>query len=133
MKLKKWSKEEKLKILEEAAQGEVIETCRKYEVSTATYYSWKRKFDTYGASGLSGSPGKSNSDSKRLKDENRRLRKLLIDHELDIEAQKELLKKSLGPTIQERSSGPAACQAQGKQKTFAQDGGPFGKQLLLQA
>jgi putative transposase len=41
MKYKKWSLEEKLEILSFQKVG-VVETCRKYSVSTGTLYSWKK-------------------------------------------------------------------------------------------
>jgi len=39
------TKEEKLKIIKEAAIHGVRETLDKYGVYPATYYSWKRKFE----------------------------------------------------------------------------------------
>jgi len=42
---------------------------------------------------------------KQSEEENRVLRKLLSDKEIELEVQRELLKKSLGRPIQERFSG----------------------------
>ena len=48
----RFSKEEKLKIIEEAGtQGGRI-TLEKYGVYAATYYSWKRKFNEMGEDGF---------------------------------------------------------------------------------
>ena len=42
---KRWSKDQKLKILKEASTQGVRETLEKYGVYPATYYSWKKKYD----------------------------------------------------------------------------------------
>jgi putative transposase len=52
MKYKKWTLEEKLKIIASSEETGVVETCRKYSVSTGTFYSWKKKFDNKGEAGL---------------------------------------------------------------------------------
>lgn len=44
MKYKRWSLKEKLEILEQAKEFGVIETCRKFSVSTGNYYNWRKKF-----------------------------------------------------------------------------------------
>ncbi len=41
MKYKKWSLSEKLEILSCSEENGIIETCRKYSVSTGALYSWK--------------------------------------------------------------------------------------------
>lgn len=55
MKYKKWTLEQKLEILASSEAIGVVETCRKYSVSTGTFYSWKKKYenttiDTFGFS-----------------------------------------------------------------------------------
>jgi transposase-like protein len=40
MKYKKWTLKEKLEILSTSEEIGVVETCRKYSVSTGTFYSW---------------------------------------------------------------------------------------------
>ena len=94
---KKWSKEEKITILGEVEQSSVLEISRKYEVSSATIYNWRKNYDAGGESALS-DRGKLDKDKlhKALEDENRRLKKLLVDRELELEVQKELLKKKFG-------------------------------------
>ncbi|WP_249215257.1 transposase [Flavobacterium psychrophilum] len=52
MKYKKWSLEEKLEILCSSEELGVVETCRKYSVSTGTLYSWKKKHEKQGEAGL---------------------------------------------------------------------------------
>ncbi|UVD79713.1 helix-turn-helix domain containing protein [Myroides albus] len=49
----------------------VIETCRKHSLSTGTFYSWKKKFDSQGESGLR--PAVSDK-SKELKKQKKRIR-----------------------------------------------------------
>ena len=94
---KKQGKSEKLNILEEARSSSVLEASRKHGVSSATVYNWRRSFETGGETALS-DKGKLNKDKlqKELALENRRLKKLLVERELELEAQKELLKKKFG-------------------------------------
>lgn len=49
---RRYSKEEKLKILHEAAEQGVKVTLDKYGIYPATYYDWKRKVESMGESGL---------------------------------------------------------------------------------
>jgi len=96
MKRKQWSVSEKLSIIEEASNGEVVETCRKYGVSSATFYNWRKKFETKGEDGLRVNYDSSNAELKKAEEENRLLRKLLADKEIELEIHKELLKKKFG-------------------------------------
>jgi transposase-like protein len=43
MKYRKWSLEEKLEILSSSEELGIVEACRKYSVSTGTFYSWIKK------------------------------------------------------------------------------------------
>ncbi len=52
MKYKRWSLKEKLEILEQAKELGVVETCRKFSVSTGNYYNWRKKFEQKGEAGL---------------------------------------------------------------------------------
>tara|TARA_R110002124_G_scaffold17947_2_gene74357 strand:- start:1545 stop:1700 length:156 start_codon:yes stop_codon:yes gene_type:complete len=51
MKYKKWSLEEKLEILSFSEELGIVETCRKYSVSTGTLYNWKKKHEKQGEAG----------------------------------------------------------------------------------
>lgn len=93
---KRWSKQEKIKILQVAEEEGVISTCRKYAVSTATFYNWKKIYDQYGEAGFQQDKPSSDQQYKKLEEENRRLKKLLVDKDLALEVQKELLKKKFG-------------------------------------
>jgi putative transposase len=74
-------------VLREAEAGaKIIDLCRKYGMSDATYYNWKAKY-----------AGLTVSELKRLKtleDENRRLKQIVGEQALDIRALKELLSKN---------------------------------------
>lgn len=96
MKYKKWSLSEKLIILNEAQQNGAIETCRKHSLSTGTYYLWKKKFDSHGEAGLKPLIEDKSKELKAAEEENRILRKLLSDKEIELELQRELLKKKFG-------------------------------------
>jgi len=96
MKYKKWSLEEKLEILASSAKNGAVETSRKYSVSTGTLYSWKRKHDNHGEAGLKVTYDVRSKEMKQLEEDNRILRKLLSNKEIELEVQRELLKKKFG-------------------------------------
>ena len=96
MKYKKWSLEDKLKIIASSEEIGIVETCRKYSVSTGTFYSWKKKFEYKGEAGLKVTYDTKSKELKEAEEENRVLRKLLSDREIELEVQRELLKKKFG-------------------------------------
>ena len=96
MKYKKWSLAEKLEILASCDQMGTVETCRKYSVSTGTLYSWKKKHETQGEAGLKVTYDIRSKELKQAEEENRILRKLLSNKEIELEVQRELLKKKFG-------------------------------------
>ena len=68
-------------ILKESEAGAKIpELCRKYGVSSATFYKWKSKFGGMEVSDV--------AKMRVLEDENRRLKRLLADSALEIDALK---------------------------------------------
>jgi len=83
---KRFSEEQVVKILQEAdCGGKVSEICRKYGISEAAFYRWRRKY-----------AGMDVAELRRLRvleDENRKLKKLLADAMLDNDALKALLEK----------------------------------------
>lgn len=87
MKGSRYKEEQIIRILKEAESGvKVLELCRKYGMSDATFYNWKAKYG-----------GMAISDIRRLKaleEENRRLKKLVAEQALDIEVLKEVSSKN---------------------------------------
>ena len=83
---KRYSEEQIVRILKEAEVGGKIEAvCRKYGVSVGTFYIWRKKYV--------GMQGEDIRKLKGLEEENRRLKKLVAEKELDIDALKALLQK----------------------------------------
>ena len=86
MKHKRFSDEQVIGVLKEhEAGGRVDELCRRHGVSTATFYTWRKKFG-----------GMEASDAKRLREleaENAKLKRIVADQVLDMSAMKELLGK----------------------------------------
>lgn len=88
MKQKRFREEQIVRILKEAEAGQVpvVEICRKYAISEFTFYRWRRKYQ-----------GLSISEAKRLRElekENVRLKQLLANRDLEIEALREVLRKN---------------------------------------
>ena len=88
MKASKFSNAQKAFILKQGADGiPVADICRKAEISQATYFNWKKKYD-----------GLLPSEMRRLKllqDENARLRKLVADLSLDREMLQDVTRRKL--------------------------------------
>lgn len=88
MKKKRYTAEQIVRVLQEAEKNETTigDLCRRYEVSEATYYRWRR---VYGDMKV--------PEIRRLRDleqENGRLKRLVADRDLEIEAMKEVLSKN---------------------------------------
>ncbi len=88
MKQKRFSEEQIVRILKEAEAGQVpiVELCRKHAISEFTFYRWRRKYQ-----------GLTVSEARRLRElekENLRLKQLLANRDLEIEAIKEVLRKN---------------------------------------
>ena len=96
MKYKKWSLEEKLEILSFSEENGIVSTCRKFSVSKGTFYSWKKKHESHGEAGLKVTYDTKIKEHKQAEQENRVLRKLLGDREIELEVQRELFKKKFG-------------------------------------
>lgn len=95
MEKRKFSKEEKLKLIKEASEQGVSSTLEKYGIYPATFYSWKKKFDTMGEEGFRhGITPAHLKEIKRLEKENDLLRKLLAEKELEGQLKDELIKKN---------------------------------------
>jgi putative transposase len=94
MKKRKFSKEEKAKILKEASTNGVQITLDKYGVYPATYYSWKKKYESMGESGFRhGMTPEHLKEIRKLERENELLKKILAEKEIESRLKDELLKK----------------------------------------
>ena len=96
MEKRKFTKEEKLKIIKEASEQGVKPTLEKYSVFPASYYAWKKKMETMGEEGFS--HGITPDQLKRIRElekENKLLKEIVIQKELEGKLKDELLKKKL--------------------------------------
>jgi putative transposase len=94
MEKRKFSKETKLQIIKEATDQGVNVTLEKHGVYPATFYSWKKKFDSMGEEGFRhGITPAQLKEIKRLEKENALLKKLLAEKEMEGRLKDELIKK----------------------------------------
>ena len=87
MKKGQFTQEQIVRILQDAEKGDktVAALCREHGITQNTYYRWRRQYG-----------GLDVPDAKRLKElesENARLKKLLAERDLAVDAMKELLSK----------------------------------------
>ena len=92
MKQERFSEEKIVGILREAEKGEkpVAEICREHGVAEQTFYRWRRRYG-----------GLNESDVQRLKEltvENAKLKRLLAERDLEVDALNELLAKKMVST-----------------------------------
>jgi putative transposase len=100
MKKSKFTEEQIVRILQEAAEGKKTHTelCKEHGVNLNTFYIWRRKY-----------AGLETQDVKRMKElerENDELKKLVAERELEISAVRKLFRKngwSLPSELRERS------------------------------
>ena len=94
MEKRTFSKEEKLKVIKEASEHGVKPTLDKYNIYPVSYYSWKKKFETMGEEGFT--HGITPDQIKRIRElekENKALKEIVIQKELEGKLKDELLKK----------------------------------------
>lgn len=89
MKKSRFSEQQVVQILAAGDQGEksIMELCREHGISPPTYYKWRRRFRGMGVDEV--------REYRKLKQENARLKKLLADREIEIDAMKDVLRKKL--------------------------------------
>lgn len=89
-----FSKESKLKILQESKVNGVKVTLEKYGVYPATFYSWRKKYDQMGEEGFRhGITPAQLREIRRLEKENAMLKEIIAEKELEGKLKDELLKK----------------------------------------
>ena len=94
MQKRKFTKEQKLQIIDEASLQGVQATLDRHGLYPTTYYSWKKKFETMGEAGFRhGMTPEHLKEIKRLEKENEQLKLLLAEKELEGRLKDELLKK----------------------------------------
>ncbi len=83
---KRYTEEQIIKAIKEHEAGsKVDDICRKLNIPTGTFYNWRSKY-----------AGLEVNEAKRLKEletENNKLKKLLADKLLEVEAMKDMLSK----------------------------------------
>lgn len=95
---KKWSQKEKEEVLLNVEEHGVSRTSREYNVSTATIYNWKRKYEELGSDGLeAGAKTALERELAQIKRENNELKKMVAEKELTIRLKDSLLKKKSYP------------------------------------
>lgn len=87
MPRRRYTEEQIIGVLHEAQAGlKVPELCRKHGISDGTFYAWKAKY-----SGLTVSEARR---LRSLEDENRRLKQIVADQMLDLQALQVLVAKN---------------------------------------
>ena len=86
MKRSRFSEEKIIGVQKEHEAGaKVDELCRRHGISSATFYTWRKRY-----------AGMEASEAKRLREleaENAKLKRIVADQMLDMSAMKELLEK----------------------------------------
>jgi putative transposase len=87
MKRKRFSEEQILRILKEATIGDrtIGEVCRTHGISEPTFYTWRRKYGALSVPAI--------RRLRELEKENGRLKRLMAERDLEIDALRELLQK----------------------------------------
>jgi putative transposase len=83
---KRYTEEQIIRILDEVKHGKTVEeVCRTYGVAQSTLYRWKSQYGEMNRAEL--------SRLRELEEENRRLKRIVAQQVLDIDALKDVLSK----------------------------------------
>lgn len=94
--MRRRSKEEKEQVLLEVQRLGVVAGCRKHNIDPSTYYKWLDKYNASGIEGLEDRRGRNNDLLlKRVEKENRLLKEILAEKDLELKMKDELLKKKM--------------------------------------
>ena len=94
MSKRTFTKQEKMSILKEASEQGVTKTLEKHGIYPATFYSWKEKLESMGEEGLDYGMTKAHLKRIRiLEKENKLLKELVAEKELEGKLKDELIKK----------------------------------------
>jgi putative transposase len=84
---KRYTEEQIVQILKEGETGgKISDVCRRYGVSEGTYFRWKSKYSGIGVPEV--------RRMRELESENGRLKRIVAERDLEIDAMKEILKKN---------------------------------------
>lgn len=90
---RRWTAEQKLAILQEAEREGIAKTCRRHDLAQSLIGKWRTKLQEHGAAGLESHSQRESSALRELENENRRLKTIVADKELELQMLRELLKK----------------------------------------
>jgi putative transposase len=83
---KRYTEEQIVKILAEGHSGKINELCRRHGISEATFFNWRNKFTGMGVPEI--------RRLRELETENTRLKRIVAERDLEIDAMKEVLNKN---------------------------------------
>lgn len=83
---KRYTEEQIVKILAEGQHGKINEVCRKHGISDQTFFNWRNKFTGMGVQEI--------RRLRELETENGRLKRIVAERDLEIDAMREVLKKN---------------------------------------
>ncbi len=83
---KRYTEEQIVKILQEGQAGKIGDTCRRHGISEQSFFNWRNKFSGMGVPEI--------RRLRELETENSRLKRIVAERDLEIDAMREVLKKN---------------------------------------